>query len=147
MACAVNSKEEYFNLRNSAENRRNLALARQGDEKAKASLIQFAYNDMMPDGKVAGCSHPSSVFAYDVDCANREESDRIAKQLLEMKSEIGLLEISRSARNGLHLILVREKGKTVLENQVRVSMMTKTEMDTGALESVLLLMGVLPNPR
>ena len=132
MACAVNSKEEYFNLRNSAENRRNLALARQGDEKAKASLIQFAYNDMMPDGKVAGCSHPSSVFAYDVDCANREESDRIAKQLLEMKSEIGLLEISRSARNGLHLILLREKGKTVLENQVRVSMMTKTEMDTGA---------------
>ena len=49
-----------------------------------------------------------------------------------MKDEIGLREISRSARNGLHLILTREKGKTVLENQVRVSMLTKTEMDTGA---------------
>ena len=132
MAKTINSKEEYFNLRNSAENRRNLALARQGNEEAKAHLVQFAYNDMMPDGKVAGCCHPSSVFAYDVDCADREESNRIAKQLLEMKSEIGLLEISRSARNGLHLILIREKGKTVLENQVRVSMLTKTEMDTGA---------------
>ena len=132
MAQPINSKEEYFNLRNSEENRRNLALARQGDEKAKAALVQFAYNDMMPDGKVAGCCHPSSLFAYDVDCANREESDRIAKQLLEMKDEIGLREISRSARNGLHLILTREKGKTVLENQVRVSMLTKTEMDTGA---------------
>ena len=132
MAKAINSKEEYFNLRNSAENRRNLALARQGDNDAKARLVQFAYNDLMPDGKVAGCCHPSSLFAYDVDCANREESNRIAKQLLEMKDEINLREISRSARNGLHLILTREKGKTVLENQVRVSMLTKTEMDTGA---------------
>ena len=132
MAKTINSKEEYFNLRNSAENRRNLALARQGNEDAKKQLVQFAYNDLMPDGKVAGCCHPSSLFAYDVDCANREESNRIAKQLLEMKDEIGLREISRSARNGLHLILTREKGKTVLENQVRVSMLTKTEMDTGA---------------
>ncbi len=132
MAQPINSKEEYFNLRNSEENRRNLALARQGDNDAKARLVQFAYNDMMPDGKVAGCCHPSSLFAYDVDCANREESDRIAKQLLEMKDEINLREISRSARNGLHLILVREKGKTVLENQVRVSMLTKTEMDSQA---------------
>ena len=132
MAQPINSKEEYFYLRNSEENRRNLALARQGNEDAKKQLVQFAYNDMMPDGKVAGCCHPSSLFAYDVDCVNREESDRIAKQLLEMKDEIGLREISRSARNGLHLILTREKGKTVLENQVRVSMLTKTEMDTGA---------------
>lgn len=132
MAQTINSKEEYFNLRNSAENRRNLALARQGNEDAKRDLIQFAYNDLMPDGKVAGCCHPSSVFAYDVDCADREESNRITQQLLEMKDQIGLLEISRSARNGLHLILIREKGKTVLENQVRVSLLTKTEMDTGA---------------
>ena len=132
MAQPINSKEEYFNLRNSEQNRRNLTLARQGDEDAKKRLVQFAYNDLMPDGKVAGCCHPCSLFAYDVDCVNREESDRIAKQLLEMKDEIGLREISRSARNGLHLILTREKGKTVLENQVRVSMLTKTEMDTGA---------------
>lgn len=132
MAQPINSKEEYFNLRNSEQNRCNLTLARQGDEDAKKRLVQFAYNDLMPDGKVAGCCHPCSLFAYDVDCANREESDRIAKQLIEMKDEIGLREISRSARNGLHLILIREKGKTILENQVRVSTLTKTEMDTGA---------------
>ena len=132
MAEAINSKEEYFNLRNSAENRSNLAKARQGDEKAKHKLVQIAYNDLMPDGKVEGACHPSSMFAYDVDCASLDESNRIAQKMLEMKSEIGLLEMSRSARYGLHLVLRREMGKTILENQVRVSMLTQTEMDTQA---------------
>ena len=132
MAQPINSKEEYFNLRNSAENRSNLVKARQGDEQAKHKLVQIAYNDLMPDGKVEGACHPSSMFAYDVDCANLDESNRIAKKMLEMKSEIGLLEMSRSARYGLHLVLRREMGKTILENQVRVSMLTQTEMDSQA---------------
>ena len=132
MARAINSKEEYFNLRNSQQNRLHLAHARQGDEQAKKQLLQMAYNDLMPDGKVEGACHPSSMFAYDIDCESLVESNRIAKKLLEMKSEIGLLEMSRSARYGLHLVLRREKGKTILENQVRVSILTQTEMDNGA---------------
>ncbi len=132
MAQPINSKEEYFNLRNSQQNRLHLAHARQGDEQAKKQLLQMAYNDLMPDGKVEGACHPSSMFAYDIDCESLVESDRIAQKLLEMKSEIGLLEISRSARYGLHLVLRREKGKTILENQVRVSILTQTEMDNGA---------------
>lgn len=132
MAQPINSKEEYFNLRNSQKNRLNLALARKGDEVGKKQLLQIAYNDLMPDGKVAGCCHPSSMFAYDIDCESLDESNRIAQKLLEMKSEIGLLEMSRSARYGLHLVLRREKGKTILENQVRVSILTQTEMDNGA---------------
>ena len=132
MAQPINSKEEYFNLRNSEQNRLHLALARKGDEVAKKQLLQMAYNDLMPDGKVEGACHPSSMFAYDIDCESLVESDRIAQKLLEMKSEIGLLEMSRSARYGLHLVLRREKGKTILENQVRVSILTQTEMDNGA---------------
>ena len=132
MAQPINSKEEYFNLRNSQQNRLHLAHARQGDEQAKKQLLQMAYNDLMPDGKVEGACHPSSMFAYDIDCESLVESDRIAQKLLEMKSEIGLLEMSRSARYGLHLVLRREKGKTILENQVRVSILTQTEMDNGA---------------
>lgn len=132
MAQPINSKEEYFNLRNSQQNRMRLALARKGDEVAKKQLLQIAYNDLMPDGKVEGACHPSSMFAYDIDCESLVESNRIAKKLMEMKSEIGLLEISRSARYGLHLVLRREKGKTILENQVRVSILTQTEMDNGA---------------
>ena len=132
MAQPINSKEEYFNLRNSEQNRLHLAHARQGDEQAKKQLLQIAYNDLMPDGKVEGACHPSSMFAYDIDCESLVESNRIAKKLIEMKSEIGLLEMSRSARYGLHLVLRREKGKTILENQVRVSILTQTEMDNGA---------------
>lgn len=132
MAQPINSKEEYFNLRNSEQNRLHLAHARQGDEQAKKQLLQMAYNDLMPDGKVEGACHPSSMFAYDIDCESLVESNRIAQKLLEMKSEIGLLEMSRSARYGLHLVLRREKGKTILENQVRVSILTQTEMDNGA---------------
>ena len=132
MAQPINSKEEYFNLRNSQQNRMRLAHARQGDEVAKKQLLQMAYNDLMPDGKVEGACHPSSMFAYDIDCESLVESNRIAQKLLEMKSEIGLLEMSRSARYGLHLVLRREKGKTILENQVRVSILTQTEMDNGA---------------
>lgn len=132
MAQPINSKEEYFNLRNSQQNRMRLAHARQGDEQAKKQLLQMAYNDLMPDGKVEGACHPSSMFAYDIDCESLVESNRIAKKLLEMKSEIGLLEMSRSARYGLHLVLRREKGKTILESQVRVSILTQTEMDNGA---------------
>ena len=82
MAQPINSKEEYFNLRNSAENRSNLAKVRQGDEQAKHKLVQIAYNDLMPDGKVEGACHPSSMFAYDVDCASLDESNRIAKKML-----------------------------------------------------------------
>ena len=132
MAQPINSKEEYFNLRNSQQNRLHLAHARQGDEQAKKQLLQMAYNDLMPDGKVEGACHPSSMFAYDIDCESLVESNRIAEKLMEMKSEIGLLEMSRSARYGLHLVLRREKGKTILENQVRVSILTQTEMDNGA---------------
>lgn len=132
MAQPINSKEEYFNLRNSQQNRLHLALARKGDEVAKRQLLQIVYNDLMPDGKVEGACHPSSMFAYDIDCESLDESNRIAQKLLEMKSEIGLLEMSRSARYGLHLVLHREKGKTILENQVRVSILTQTEMDNGA---------------
>ena len=67
MARAINSKEEYFNLRNSQQNRMRLALARKGDEVAKKQLLQIANNDLIPDVKVAGCCHPSSMFEYDID--------------------------------------------------------------------------------
>ena len=92
MARTITSKQEYLNLRNSAENRSNLNLVRMGNEEAKSRLVQFAYNDLMPDGVVKGCQHPSQMFAYEVYCQNREESDRIAHRLLEIKEQIGLLD-------------------------------------------------------
>ena len=132
VAAPVTSKEEYFVIRNSVSNRENLMKAHQGDEDAKRRLVQFNYNDLLPDGKLAGCCHPSSYFAGDVDCEGIQASKEIAQRFLEHKDEIGLMELSRSARYGLHYVCRRQMGRTILENQVRVAQITKTEMDTSA---------------
>ena len=132
VAAPVTSKEEYFKIRNTLTNRENLMKAHQGDEDAKKRLVQFNYNDLLPDGKLAGCCHPSSYFAGDVDCEGLAESKDIAQRFLDHKDEIQLMELSRSARFGLHYVCRRQMGRTILENQVRVALITKTEMDTSA---------------
>ena len=132
VAAPVTSKEEYFAIRNTVSNRQNLLKAHQGDEEAKRRLVQFNYNDLLPNGVLAGCCHPSSYFAGDVDCEGLAASKEIAQRFLEHKDEIGLMELSRSARYGLHYVCRRQMGRTILENQVRVAQMTKTEMDTSA---------------
>ena len=132
VAAPVSSKEQYFAIRNTVSNRENLMKAHQGDEDAKRRLVQFNYNDLLPDGKLAGCCHPSSYFAGDVDCEGIQASKEIAQRFLEHKDEIGLMELSRSARYGLHYVCRRQMGRTILENQVRVALITKTEMDTSA---------------
>ena len=132
VAAPVSSKEQYFAIRNTVSNRQNLMKAHQGDEDAKRRLVQFNYNDLLPDGKLAGCCHPSGYFAGDVDCEGIQASKEIAQRFLEHKDEIGLMELSRSAHYGLHYVCRRQMGRTILENQVRVAQVTKTEMDTSA---------------
>ena len=132
VAAPVSSKEQYFAIRNTVSNRENLMKAHQGDEDAKRRLVQFNYNDLLPDGRLAGCCHPSSYFAGDVDCEGLAASKEIAQRFLAHKDEIGLMELSRSARYGLHYVCRRQMGRTILENQVRVALITKTEMDTSA---------------
>ena len=127
----VTNREDYLTLRNTPDNCRHFAQGRAGDEKEKAKQTQFNYNDLLPDGVLKGCCHPSSTFSHDIDCGDEKECKRIATQLLEMREEIGLLELSVSARWGLHAICRRESQKTILENMVRVSTLTQTEMDTA----------------
>ena len=124
VATPVTSKEEYFAIRNTLSNRENLMKAHQGDEDAKKRLVQFNYNDLLPDGRLAGCCHPSSFFAGDVDCNGLAESKEIAQRFLAHKDEIQLMELSRSARFGLHYVCRRQMGRTILENQVRVAQIT-----------------------
>ena len=63
----VTNREDYVALRNAAENAKNFYDARGGNEAAKAQQIQFNYNDLLPDGVLKGCCHPSSTFAHDID--------------------------------------------------------------------------------
>ena len=128
----VKNKKQYVAQRNAAENVKCFHDARNGNQQAKGRQVQYNYNDLLPDGVLKGCCHPSSTFAHDIDCQNADEQDRIKLVLLEKKEEIGLLELSGSANYGLHAVCRRERGKTILENQVRIATITQTEMDTSS---------------
>ncbi|MBO4892584.1 MAG: hypothetical protein J5502_08225 [Prevotella sp.] len=131
VAQTVTNREDFLALRNSATNLSNLSRARQGDAEAKAQLVQFAYNDMMPDGKVAGCCHPSDCFFHDIDCYDAAQTEQYKALILQKKDEIGLLMLERSVGGGWHLVCRRQLGKTILENQVRIASIMKIEMDTN----------------
>ena len=113
----VLNREEYIALRNAPDNAKNFYDARGGNEAAKAQQIQFCYNDLLPDGVVKGCRHPSSTFAHDIDCGNEREQAIIKDELLRKKDEIGLLELSGSARWGLHAVCRRQAERTIRECQ------------------------------
>ena len=132
MARPVNNREEYIARRNAAANVKSFCDARAGDAKAKARQVQYNYGDLLPDGVLKGCCHPSSTFPHDIDCNSPEEQERIRQILIEKKDEIGLLELSGSANYGLHAVCRRERGRTILECQVKVALLTQTEMDTSA---------------
>ena len=128
----VKNRKEYFAIRNAEANVKNYEAARGGDKKAKARLKQFNYNDLLPNGVLKGCCHTASTFAHDIDCGREDVCKETAQKLLEKKDEIRLLELSVSSGWGLHAVCRREPGKTILENQVRLSVVTQTEMDTSA---------------
>ena len=132
VARTVRNREEYFAQRNTPENAKNFYDARGGNEAAKGNQVEYNYNDLLPDGVLKGCCHPSSTYAHDIDCGNEQEQIRIKNILLEKKDEIGLLELSGSARYGLHAVCRRQPGKTVRECQYALGMATHTEYDTNS---------------
>ena len=130
VARPITSEEEYKQLRGSNEQKANLRLARAGNDAAKRRLIQFNYSGHYPQGVVKGMKLPSQAFGFDMD--EPEAFAQAAKLLLKEPSKYGLLMLERSARQGGHAVFEREKGKTILENQVRIATMLECEMDTSA---------------
>ena len=130
VARPITSEEEYKQLRGSNEQKANLRLARAGNDAAKRRLVQFNYSGHYPNGVVKGMKLPSSAFGFDMD--EPEAFAKAAKLLLKEPSKYGLLMLERSARQGGHAVFERVKGKTILENQVRIATMLECEMDTSA---------------
>ena len=130
VARSITSEEEYKQLRGSNEQKANLRLARAGNDAAKRRLVQFNYSGHYPQGVVKGMKLPSCAFGFDMD--EPEAFAKAAKLMLKEPDKYGLLMLERSARQGGHAVFEREKGKTVLENQVRIATMLKCEMDTSA---------------
>ena len=130
VARSITSEEEYKQLRGSNEQKANLRLARAGNDAAKRRLVQFNYSGHYPQGVVKGMKLPSGAFGFDMD--EPEAFAKAAKLLLKEPDKYGLQMLERSARQGGHAVFEREKGKTILENQVRIATMLKCEMDTSA---------------
>ena len=130
VARSITLEEEYKQLRGSNEQKANLRLARAGNDAAKRRLVQFNYSGHYPQGVVKGMKLPSGAFGFDMD--EPEAFAKAAKLLLKEPDKYGLLMLERSARQGGHAVFEREKGKTILENQVRIATMLKCEMDTSA---------------
>ena len=130
VARPITSEEEYKQLRGSKEQKANLRQARAGSDAAKRRLIQFNYSGHYPNGVVKGMKLPSQAFGFDMD--EPEAFAQAAQLLLKEPGKYGLLMLERSARQGGHAVFEREKGKTILENQVRIATMLKCEMDTSA---------------
>ena len=135
LARPVKDRQALMALRDSTKNLDLLAKARKGDSKAKAKLLQLAYNLGHVDGLLAGCKSIGSFFFHDVDCYGATApsgSEEIKNLILSKKDEIGLVMLERSAGGGYHLVCKRVPGTTILENQVRVACELQLEMDTSA---------------
>lgn len=130
VARPITSEEEYKQLRGSKEQKANLRQARAGSDAAKRRLVQFNYSGHYPNGVVKGMKLPSQAFGFDMD--EPEAFAKAAQLLLKEPGKYGLLMLERSARQGGHAVFERDKGKTILENQVRIATMLKCEMDTSA---------------
>ena len=136
----VHNREEYIALHDTEQNRRQVAKVQQlmgegADDgsvrREKFRLEKFAFNDLMPDGKVKDASHPASTFFHDIDLYEGADVEALKEKILGMKEELGLLELSRSVSGGLHLVCRRQPGRTILECQVRVATLLHAEMDTN----------------
>jgi hypothetical protein len=133
----VKSRADYMKVCNSTSNLENWKKYREtGENKYKLALEQMTYNcQVEEDTLLKDIETVSPFFFYDIDCGNQEECQRIMKELVERKDELGLVEVSESASYGVHAVGRRIPGTTILENQVRLSIATHTEMDTNNKEN------------
>ena len=133
----IKSLEELIAACNTEENIRNWNdYRRTGEDRFKRALVQVNYNCQVPDGGLLkGIKTVSPFFFYDIDCGNREECHRIINRLLQMKDELGLVEVAESASYGVHAVARRMPERSILECQVRTSILTRTEMDTNNKEN------------
>ena len=161
VALPVLTEESYRRLRNTSSQQANLRQARMGNQAAKRRLIQFNYSGYYPDGVVKGCRLPSQAFGFDVDDAGEferiakmlmekrgpamesqgtgarqgtagAEAEGAAGEGATLAERLGLLMLERSASQGGHAVFKRERGKTILENQVRIAKALDCELDTNA---------------
>ena len=106
----IHTREEYMQLRDSAEQKAILAAVRSGNEALKRELVQFNYSCLPnDDGTLKGSKRMSTTVAMDIDHVPPEEMQPMKERILAHKDELGLGMLEGSARGGgYHLVFTRK---------------------------------------
>ena len=150
MMRGITSRDEYIGLRNKPSNVEYTSAARLGNPEAKRRMIQFNYSCLPAEGgKLKGAKTVSNSVGMDIDlkptpdpslgrgeACGKEQTDNIIKVLidrvLQMKDELGLLMLERSATKGLHIVFKRIGWLSQEENLEWAQKMLGVEFDKGA---------------
>ena len=137
VAHPITSREEYRQLRGSEVQMKNLRLAREGDESAKKRLVQFNYSLVASQGEdsflLKGAKATGNSVAMDIDHLDDEALKAAISRVLELKVELGLMMMERSARGqGLHVVFRRHNDMTNEENLRWASDLLGVEFDSAA---------------
>ena len=106
----IHTREEYMQLRDSAEQKAKLAAVRGGNEGLKRELVQFNYSCLPnADGTLRGSKRLSTTVAMDIDHVSPEQMQPLKERILAKKDELGLKMLEESARGqGYHLVFTRK---------------------------------------
>ena len=128
------SKEEYIQLRNSAQQQETIKKVREGNEELKRRLVQMNYSCMPnADGTLKGAQTPANTVGMDIDHIPAEEMQTVKDRILQKKEELGLQMLEESARGkGYHLVFLRHPEMTQEENLKWASDLLGVEYDAGA---------------
>ena len=136
----IQSREEYVGLRNKPSNVDYTKQARLGNPEAKRKMLQFNYS-CLPDeiGKLKGAKIVSNSVGMDIDFAKDMPKDELESatkmmigRVLQMKDDLGLLMLERSATKGLHIVFKRIGWLNQEENLEWAQKMLGVEFDKGA---------------
>ena len=142
----VKTKKEYFALRDSDYNKKNVMLARQGNDDAKHRLVQFNYSCVPnEDMLLKGIKQPSQFVGMDIDFdpivgdsfktgfnPSVENLQHLEERILSKKAELGIVLVERSVKKGFHVVFKRDWQKTQEENLMHASEVLGVPYDKAA---------------
>ena len=130
----IHSREEYMQLRDSAEQKSILAAVRGGNEALKNRLVQFNYSCLPnDDGTLKGSKRISTTVAMDIDHVPPEEMQPLKERILAHKEELGLLMLEESARGqGYHFVFTRRPDLNQEANLEWAAQLLSVDYDDGA---------------
>ena len=130
----IHSREEYMQLRDTAEQKSILAAVRGGNEALKNRLVQFNYSCLPnDDGTLKGSKRISTTVAMDIDHVPPQEMQPLKERILAHKEELGLLMLEESARGqGYHFVFTRRPDLDQEANLEWAAQLLSVDYDDGA---------------